>query len=283
VQGELLGALVALRSHGGRAVLGLRDVLDDPADEAHRWRATGLSQLTEELYDRVLIYGSREVLDPLSGGLFSPELASRTYYCGYVVADTGESEPIPLDASRPVALATAGGGEDGVSLLDVFVDACRGAPWQGMLVAGPQMREVEWTDLRDRAQEEGVIAHRAVPSLPSWFHRVGALVCMGGYNTLVEAVAAGTPTVCVPRVRPRREQLIRAECFAARGLLQLVEPERLTSTTLSQAIDHALSSHREPRVPLDLHGARQAAELLVELLRVPKTPPNAATLELVVR
>ena len=53
-----------------------------------------------------------------------------------------------------------------------------------------------------------------VPALTRWLDRVDALVCMGGYNTMAEAVSRGTPTVCVPRTRPRVEQLIRARAFA---------------------------------------------------------------------
>jgi predicted glycosyltransferase len=96
---------------------------------------------------------------------------------------------------------------------------------------------------------------------------------MGGYNTLVEAVASGTPTVCVPRVKPRTEQLIRARAFAQMGLVRLVEPHRLTPAKLTREVAQALRSSRtalaaRARSELDLDGAQHGAELLLELAMV---------------
>jgi predicted glycosyltransferase len=267
VQGELLGALDALRGYGGRAVLGLRDVLDDPVEAADQWRSDGLTQLIEDRFELVLVYGSREVLDPLPEGLLSDRVVSRCRYCGYVVTSRGSGTPV-VAVDEPGAcrvLATAGGGADGMLLLTTFVEACSAAPWKGILVAGPQLSEEEWVELQAKALRAGVTPYRAVPRLNSWIGEVNALVCMGGYNTLAEAIAAGTPTVCFPRVWPRTEQLIRARGFAALGLIQMVEPEEFTSLTLANAIQQALA--RPPNGPpsLDLQGAHRAAQLLVDL------------------
>jgi len=40
-----------------------------------------------------------------------------------------------------------------------------------------------------------------VQHLSGLFWSVDALVCMGGYNTVGEALSKGFPVVCVPRVR----------------------------------------------------------------------------------
>ena len=93
---------------------------------------------------------------------------------------------------------------------------------------------------------------------------------MGGYNTLVEAAAAATPVVCVPRVRPRTEQLIRARAFERAGLLRVVEPGDATPARLKAAIACALGSDRAElarRVAscLDLSGGAGAATQLLAL------------------
>lgn len=54
-----------------------------------------------------------------------------------------------------------------------------------------------------------------------------AVVSMGGYNTVCEVLAAGTRAVVVPRVRPRAEQLVRAERLAQRGLIDMIHPDDL--------------------------------------------------------
>jgi predicted glycosyltransferase len=50
------------------------------------------------------------------------------------------------------------------------------------------------------------------------------VVAMGGYNTTLEALSLRKPTLLVPRVRPRREQAIRAERLAALGLVDVLHP-----------------------------------------------------------
>jgi predicted glycosyltransferase len=104
---------------------------------------------------------------------------------------------------------------------------------------------------------------------------------MGGYNTLAETVSRGTPTVCVPRVVPRTEQLIRAEAFARRGLIRYIHPDRLDPETLRHEVDEALKSSREEvaeraRTTLGFDGAQQAATELLEVARRGEAVPQPA-------
>jgi predicted glycosyltransferase len=273
IGGELLPALAELRRRGGRAALGLRDVLDDPASAAIEWRRGDLGRRAAELYDLALVYGSEGMLSPVIDGALPPELISRVRYCGYVVArpPTGaQVRDLPFGAHDQVVLATVGGGEDGFPVLAAFVEAARGARWRGVAIAGPQMANADWTRLHEAAKSAGVAAYQSVRQVQRWYTRAAALVCMGGYNTLVEALAAPVPTVCVPRTKPRREQLIRARAFAERELLRVVEPDALNPRSLRGAIDEAIATTRgtlRDRVKhvLDFGGAERAAALLIEL------------------
>jgi predicted glycosyltransferase len=120
-----------------------------------------------------------------------------------------------------------------------------------------------------------------VPELAEWFPSVDALVCMGGYNTLAEAVSKGTPTVCIPRVVPRTEQLIRAEAFAKRGLLRYIHPDRLDPASVRREVDEVLKSSREElaeraRTTLGFDGAQQAAAQLLDVARRGAEAPQPA-------
>jgi predicted glycosyltransferase len=280
VYDELLPALRQLRRDGGRAALGLRDVLDDPDDTANEWRLERLGPRVSEFHDMVLIYGSKAVLDPLTPGLLPPDMDDRVTFCGYVVGQAVRGAPpvdLPNGEPKPLVVASVGGGEDGLPVLHAFIDASRGAPWQGVLVGGPQMESARWAQIEARATASGVLAYRSVHQMQRWFPHVSALVCMGGYNTLLEAVTSGTPTVCIPRTRPRREQLIRARAFAAKGLVQVIEPEILTGRRLALAIRKALRTPRPMLIQraadtLDLDGSRRAADLLLQLAGGSRSP-----------
>ena len=64
--GELRPALDLCRSRGAGTVLGLRDILDDPRAVAEEWAAYDLPAQITQYYDRVLVYGQREIFDPVS-------------------------------------------------------------------------------------------------------------------------------------------------------------------------------------------------------------------------
>jgi predicted glycosyltransferase len=261
-------------------VLGLRDILDDPATVAEEWSASGVIEEMERFVDRVLIYGDPRVHDLVEEYGLPASLAALSRYCGYVVnpepAHAQAVDSLPEFATRlgrrPTVLATAGGGEDGWSLLGAFVRAARDADWDAVVVCGPQLSAARRHQLRARSLESGVEFHVNEPDVSSWFSHVDALVCMGGYNTLCEATSRGTPTLCVPRVRPRREQLIRARAFARLGLLRVAEPDVLTPDLLRRDVAGLLGASRRrlaerAHAALGFDGAAAAAAELLALAR----------------
>jgi predicted glycosyltransferase len=272
VGGELEPALEQARAVGTSVVLGLRDVLDDPNAVRAELAEHGLFERIAEHYERVLVYGQPDILDPRREYEFPDEIARMTHFCGYVVAAGPKRDASSTNGTgvrgRPQVLATAGGGEDGVTLLTAFVEAAARSRWEAKVVSGPQCDPQNVRRLGDLASDAGVEFRRFVPSLRSEFGSLDALVCMGGYNTLTEAAASGVSTVCVPRVHPRSEQLIRAKAFAHRGLLTLVEPRDLDPAVLGAEVESALTRRRqgdESVQDLDLGGAGRAALHLLEL------------------
>jgi predicted glycosyltransferase len=281
VNGELGPALDALAAVGGRAAVGFRDILDEPAAVAAEWKAYRIPEVLAERFHRVLVYGDTAVLDPVREYGLPEDVAAMTRFCGYVSRpETGDRAALdalrgsPFEGRRPpLVLVTAGGGEDGVGLLEAFVDAAIGTRWDAIVVAGPQAAVEHVESVRRRAVGHGMAFRSFVPGLAGWFGAVDVLVCMGGYNTLTEAVQRGTPTVCVPRVSPRREQVIRAEAFERLGLIRTLVPDSLSPGRLRAEIEHAFSADRDDLArrahrALDFDGARRAARNLLELAYV---------------
>src|SRR6266540_1120150 len=257
--GELRGALDALRAAGGRTVLGLRDILDDPATVFQEWEPYDIPARIAEWYDRVLVYGDPIVFDPIRAYLF-PE---------------ADSAPVPARPhDRPVVLATAGGGEDGSVLLEAFLRASKGASWSGIAVCGPMMPPEDEDRLRSLASECGTAFHGFVPGLPGYLGRADVIVAMGGYNTLAEAASRGIPIVCVPRTEPRKEQLMRALAFERLGVLRLVDPDHLDPSTLRESIDATLRAPAKTPggTALPWDGAARAAAELLQLAEAPARP-----------
>ncbi|MCI0747460.1 MAG: hypothetical protein L0Y58_18810 [Verrucomicrobia subdivision 3 bacterium] len=279
VNGELRHGLEVVRARGGRTVLGLRDILDDRATVLNEWAPNRLQEQIARHYDLMLVYGEQAVFDPLVEYDFPPSMAARTRFCGYVV---NREEPVPRVesgewrvescGSKPVVLATTGGGEDGFFLLENFIRAADNAPWDGLVAAGPMTPVHELKTLQSLAAQHQVALRTFVPSLSSLFGSVDALVCMGGYNTLAEAAAKGVPTVCVPRMAPRSEQFLRSRAFERLGVLRTLRPERLNVAALREAVDEAVRVSRadllaRAQTQLRFDGATQAARHLLALGR----------------
>jgi len=270
--GEFRDGLRVLKELGGKAVLGLRDILDEPARVLEEWRPYHMQQRIADFYDAILVYGHRAVFDPLAAYEFPESVESRTHFCGYVanlenpedVDEVNGTIPPREHRTRPLVLATAGGGEDGYVLLENFIRAAAAAPWQGLVVAGPMTPDGQRNALKRLAAEHRVAFRTFVQHLSGLFGSVDALVCMGGYNTVGEAVSKGVPVVCVPRVEPRSEQWLRATAFERLGLLRVVQPDALSAASLRGAVGTALSQPHDRllervREHLSFGGARQAA------------------------
>ncbi len=263
MKGELLGVFDALRraSPSTRLVLGLRDVVDDPLVVRRAWTEQGVYATLAATYDRILVYGCRELLDVVRAYRLPETTARRVTYCGYLGRPV---TAIAAATSDPFVLGTAGGGGDGAEILAATITAARAAGRRSLIVTGPLMDQGDRARLVTLAADGGgsqVVEF--VADLGSAMGAADAVVTMGGYNTLCEVVAQGAAAVVVPRRVPRREQEIRARLFAGRGLLRVVEPGEGFAERLTQALGAALAEGRPTtRRRLDLDGLPRVARAL---------------------
>jgi len=278
MKGELLPTFDVLRRHvpETRIVLGLRDVLDDPATVRRTWAAQGVLDTLEEVYHRILVYGSRDLLDVGTAYGIPARLRSRISYCGYVARGAEALVPgVPgggVDLPRGAyVLGTAGGGEDGVAVLRATLRAAAALDVECLLVTGPLMPE----HIRSELAAEATSAGRSrvvefVTDLERVMAQASAIVTMGGYNTLCEAVVTGVPTVVVPRTWPRQEQAIRAAMFADRGLVRVVDPGEGLEERLAISLGAAMRDGARSAMPIDLDGARRVRDALLDEVARPR-------------
>lgn len=267
--GELSSSIFRTKAQGGRLALGFRDVLDEPGAVQREWEKSNFRG-TMAHYDEILVYGDPRIVNHRVAYGLRPSIDPPVNYCGYVTGN-GVAENSPeLARTRPGprVLATAGGGEDGYQLLETALAATAGTDWDVHLVLGPMASGSGFGLLQSEAQAAGIRVHKQIPHLGSQFRSFDALVTMGGYNTLVEAVSSGVPTVCVPRVQPRTEQLIRATAFSRLGLIDAIHPGDLSPAHLRERIGRALSEEpagEQADTPLDVNGAQHASQALSRL------------------
>ncbi len=268
MKGELLPVFDALRrsSPATRVVLGLRDVVDDPAAVRRAWGPQDVAATLTDVYDRVAVYGSRDLVDVRAYGIPAGTL-SRTTYCGYLCRQPAAAARHPFEGWTPdtrFVLGTAGGGGDGVEVLRGTLEAAERLGIASLLVTGPLMDPADRAGLEaDVRASRGGHLEEFIPGLEGVMAAASVIVTMGGYNSLMEAVPSGTPTIVVPRTWPRREQEIRARLFAGRGLVRLVEAGDGLVDRLAGALEVALDEPRRTAVPFDRLGLPRLRELLL--------------------
>ncbi|MDP9177184.1 MAG: hypothetical protein M3O61_05840 [Gemmatimonadota bacterium] len=284
---ELLPALRELRHRPTRTVLGLRDVVDPPKKVQRDWERDGIYGIIERYYDKVLVYGVREVLDAVEAYALSDTVADRLSYCGYVTeSGLARSDPDTvrreLEVDAGFFLATVGGGGDGRPLLEAFIGALDEFPGRpAVVVAGEFMSPSDRAAIVHAASaRHGVTVRNHLADLPSAMAAADLVVAMGGYNTSAEIMSTGARSVLVPRTwragehgsRGRSgvdaEQHVRASGLAQLGLVTALEAEELTSKTLGRAMTRALAQpRRNGSSRLDLNGASCVADHLLALAR----------------
>jgi predicted glycosyltransferase len=264
--GELRPGLERCRELGIATVLGLRDILDDAPSvwaelASDRWSGAAT------MYDHTVVYGARHVCDHEA----EYGLPMRAVYTGWVL-DEPAAATAPIVDERLLVIA-AGGGADGAQVRQLGVELIRTNPgWRGVMVAGPAAAAATQALGQHRMHVVGTI-----DSCRSLFARAGASVQMAGYNTTLEALAAGVRPMLLPRRMPRREQAIRATRLAALGLADVVD-EGAETAELSWLLDQPrrLSPATLRMAGIELDGADRTAALVGNLAGVRSSRNMAA-------
>lgn len=271
-RGELEPALDALRGRS-HVVLGLRDVLDDPAHVRDEWDRQRTADALARWYDEVWCYGDPSVHDPLAAARVPVPVAVRS--TGYLAAGrpvTGSIDELGLGGG-PVVAGLVGGGADGGRLAAALASTPLPEGVRGVIVTGPQMpEEAREVIEQTAAHRDDLIVLPFVPDAVPLIRRAAAVVTMGGYNTVCEVLASDTPALVVPRSRPRTEQLLRATHLAAAGHLDVLRPEAASSAALRRWIEDALTRGRHRRHGLRLDGLATVRDRIAELTAAPVVP-----------
>jgi predicted glycosyltransferase/nucleoside-diphosphate-sugar epimerase len=285
MKGELGLALKMAREElpETRVVLGLRDVLDEPDVVRATWIAQGVYQILEAAYDQIIVYGSRELFDAANEYGIPDSLARRVQFSGYLAKDRGLEQSIDGRESWAQArragdrrvLVMGGGGGDAAPMLLAAIQAWDSLRYllhgEAVIVVGPLMAPADRAEVeRLGSQVAGVQVIRSSTTMLSLVAAADLIVSMGGYNSVVEAVAARKPLVICPRMAPRREQLIRAEIMARLGLAQVarLDGDGDVAARIADAMVAALKAGPPPAHAwrsIDLRGTERVADLLLEM------------------
>jgi predicted glycosyltransferase len=217
-------------------------------------------------FDAVFVHGQHDVIPFEDTFPESKAFEELIKYTGYV------TEPSPKsgrsEAGKGEVVVSIGGGAVGAPLMRTALDAraisvLSGRTWR--FLAGDNLEESIFQELRNNAPD-GVIVERARPDFRQLLMNAELSISQGGYNTVMDILAAGCPSVVVPFAEGNEsEQTYRARIFADMGLLHLLEADQLSAESLAQKIDEAIRAGRPESAKINLSGAETTANLITEL------------------
>lgn len=237
----------------------LRDIL---VDKGRADRRAETVALVERYFDLILIHGDPSLVTLDRTFPDTVQIQDKLRYTGYVV-----EQPLPASGSDRrlgEVLVSAGGGAVGAPLFQAAIAARplsrhRDRPWR--LITGRNLPSDAADHIATAASAAGIAVEQFRSDFPSLLQHCLLSVSQGGYNTVMELIAARCPAVIVPFAEGgESEQNLRGRLLAERGILQLVDTATLTPKSLAAAIDRA---EVPATLALDLDGAAQTARLLL--------------------
>jgi predicted glycosyltransferase len=271
---ELVPALKALKGtpRRPRLVLGLRDILGAPDEICAQWRAAGIYDLIDEYYDNILIYGSPDLFPAADHYGLSGRFADRIRYCGFVHFAKPDTLPLELNPNqrKPKVVMTAGGGHDAFPMMQFVLSAMADQPnvpeFDLLVVTGPLMPTECRSKIVEMAERIQAQCINSTPHLQAHLSAADTVITMGGYNTVMEAIATRVPTIVIPRTGPSAEQRYRASLFSDLGLVRHVDLESSPQQLVAE-LQAALAAPRRKTPALRFDGIGNAAKSIAKLVR----------------
>ncbi|MDM9620318.1 glycosyltransferase family protein [Rhizobium sp. S96] len=260
LKGEVEDTLAYLKAQGATLVLGLREIMDAPHLLDAEWKKNGIMQKIDQYYDSIWVYGPPDFYDPLVGLDVPVSVRRKMDFVGFLQRSVSTSKTSINARNDNYILVTTGGGGDGADLVEDVMNAYEhdaSLQQRALVVLGPYMPAAERAKL---VQKGAKIPYVEVIEFDNHMEELVAgavgVVAMGGYNTYCEILSFDKPALIVPRIKPREEQLLRAQRASELGLVDVLLPE--------QSADPAVMAAALKRLPQRLPPSQSGCTLQLD-------------------
>lgn len=269
-------------------VCSVRDILQQRLPE----RVDETVALVDRYFDAILVHGDNDFIPLQHSFPRCQAFIDKIHYTGYVTeALSLPSTLLTTDKNTHEVLVSAGGGAVGFALMQTCLqllilpellqrlrqgllsghsDQQPGLRWRFLL--GPNLSVEQQQHLRELAAQVDptlaeVILEPLRPDFPQLLQHCLVSISQGGYNTLMDLLAAGCAAVVIPfEGSGETEQLARTARLAQLGYCQMLREIDLTPEALLRALSAMLRTPRPASLALDCQGANHSAQILQQLV-----------------
>jgi predicted glycosyltransferase len=249
-------ALLEATSDKTRVFCSIRDILAPPSKPS---KATFAEDIIAQHYDGVLVHADPDVIELSRSWPVTDSLAAKLKYTGFVAPAVPD-----MQRQKSGILVSAGGGDVGLPLFHAALQAARQdtRPWH-VLVGGANAAE-QVAHLKTLASET-VTVEQARTDFRDLLARAEASVSLCGYNTAMDVLQTGAPTVFVPfDAGGEKEQALRASALADLPGIEVVHAQDLSGAALLRALDRAVEAPARDTDRFRFEGAAETVRICLE-------------------
>ncbi|MBP6343177.1 MAG: hypothetical protein KA403_04545 [Candidatus Omnitrophica bacterium] len=285
---ELLPTLRYLRTKNTRIIASIGYPLLIDLDRLADTTFAALHRAVFAFYDSFLIHTPKDLeTSYIRNTIRQPEwtnaydtvmknIKERTVYTGYVFPEdmlTGGTN-LPVEKGIKTLVVSRGGGAVYPKIVTCAIEAQRSIKDIRTIIAcGPATSEKEMalfeSSLTDEDRKRVVLARR-IDNLGEHLKHCAVSVSLCGYNTSVQLMRYGTPSVIVPYQNtnykmPTNDQIARAEIFKEHFSSPVLHHDAMTGQSLTAAIEELLGKPRpKPAASKWFNGADASARHIVK-------------------
>ena len=251
----------------------VRDILVEKDDQGKH--ETRVVKTLNSYFDAVLVHADPNLVEIRE--TFGPfdDIQIPVNYTGYIAGrpsvDAAKMirKKMGIGDDQMLIVASAGGGNVGAPLLKSVIHAFNRMETENrrlQVFTGPFLDQNEFDGLK-KMVNANLRVDRFTADFLSCLAAADLSVSMGGYNTTMNILATRVPALLWP-FSQNREQRLRAERLADRGLLTMLKDEDLQPDRLAAMMDQKLAQLTRPDVTIDLDGAANTATRIENWARV---------------
>lgn len=235
----------------------IRDILAPPSKPA---KAEFADQMVSDYYNGVLVHSDPNLLTLAHSWPVSGSLATVLHYTGFVAP----APPVSKEVQHGGILVSAGGGDVGDRIFEAALDAAYLMPqfeWRFLMGGSDARREAI---LRRAPPHVAVEAPR--PDFRQLLKGAVASVSMCGYNTALDVLQTGVPSVLVPFDDGGEvEQGLRAEALGKQVGINVLRQSALSGPALALAVKRVQGAPRRTPRETGMNGAARSVEIAHDL------------------
>jgi predicted glycosyltransferase len=248
-----------------KIISSVRDIIESKNGGTYDER---ICEILNCYYDLVMVHGDDRVI-PFETSFPQISLIKIPLsYTGYIVRKVKKN---PKKTSVPTIVASIGGGRLGNEMLISVLEShsyLHNFFKHDLIIFSGAFQKMT-NELSKNLLPSVKIMHFDEDAYNDALSNASLVICMGGYNSIIEAITAKVPVLVYQRkfYGNNQEQECRIELFKKFGLLDSFNSDELAPENITNIILNNLSKPRTLNLDINTNGAEEASHLIMSLFK----------------